>query len=182
VGYKVKTSEELVSYKSLGRFVRQKRISMGYNSAEKFATANTGLVTASYVKHIEAGDGMFGSPETFTGLARALGVTPGLLMDILVDFRDLDGNILQIGNIITLPDNFTMEDKQLIADLISFIGYRKQINIQSTSPIPERRFKENPVTDAGIEAKMKVHRARSKARKKAPQEEKSTPPDTETEK
>jgi transcriptional regulator with XRE-family HTH domain len=135
VRYKIKNDEELVSYKSLGRFVRQKRISMGYKSAERFAEANPGL-TASYVKHIEAGDGMFGSPETFTGLAKALGVTPGLMMDILVDFKDFEGNLLQTNNTINLPDNFTDEDRKLISDLISFLGYRKQLNIRRPSPTP----------------------------------------------
>jgi transcriptional regulator with XRE-family HTH domain len=126
VGNKTKNEEGALSYKSLGRFVRQKRKGLGYDSADKFADANPG-VTASYVKHIEAGDGSFGSPETFTGLARALGVTPGQMLDILVDFRNFDGNLLQTNNTITLPANFTEEDKKLISDLISFLGYRKRL-------------------------------------------------------
>jgi transcriptional regulator with XRE-family HTH domain len=135
VGNKTKNEEGALSYKSLGRFVRQKRQGLGYKSAEKFAEANPG-VTASYVKHIEAGDGSFGSPETFTGLARALGVTPGQMMDILVDVRDFDGNLLQTNNTITLPANFTEEDKKLISDLISFLGYRKRLITKHTIPAP----------------------------------------------
>jgi transcriptional regulator with XRE-family HTH domain len=141
VGNKTKKEEGALSYKSLGRFVHQKRKGLGYDSADKFAEANPG-VTASYVKHIEAGDGSFGSPETFTGLARALGVTPGQMLDILVDFRDFDGNLLQTNNTITLPANFTEEDKKLISDLISFLGYRKRLIKKSgpLSPPPPLEF------------------------------------------
>jgi transcriptional regulator with XRE-family HTH domain len=135
VGNKTKKEEGALSYKSLGRFVHQKRKGLGYDSADKFAEANPG-VTASYVKHIEAGDGSFGSPETFTGLARALGVTPGQMLDILVDFRDFDGNLLQTNNTITLPANFTEEDKKLISDLISFLGYRKRLITKHTRTAP----------------------------------------------
>lgn len=136
---KEKSTEELVSYKSLGKFVREKRQSLGYNSAGKLAEANPGVVTESYIKHIEAADGMFGSPETFLGLAKALGVNPGLMMDILVEYRDFDGNPLTTENTLTLPDNFTAEDRQLLSELISFLGYRKQLNIKQARAKQDRR-------------------------------------------
>lgn len=128
-------NEELVSYSSLGKYVRQKRKNLGYNSAEKFADATK--VDPTYVKRIETGDGTFGSPERFVGLARALGVTPGFLMDIFAEVIDFSGNPIQTTNIITLPENFTMEDKKLLGEIISFLGYRKQFGVKLPKTIAD---------------------------------------------
>lgn len=137
-------NEVKVSYKSLGNFVRAKRKSLGYSSAENFALANK--IDKTYIIRLETGK-QFGSPENFIAVANALGVNPGYMLNIFADLLDTDGSLINDEGAIIFPNNFNDEDKKLVEDLIAFINYRKQITATKT----DNRTPRNAEAYEGVE-------------------------------
>jgi DNA-binding XRE family transcriptional regulator len=78
------------------------------------------------------------------------------------------------------PGEFSNQDREFLDSILILVENYKTSKIQSTSPIPPRRHQETEKNLQGIEAGMKVHRARSAAKKKASQKEKLPPPNPET--
>lgn len=121
-------NEVEVSYKSLGDFVRQRRRSLGYTSIDSFAVANG--IDRTYIVRLENGN-QFGSPENFVAVAKALGVTPGYMMDIFAELEDTNNDPVSFNNSFRIPENFTDEDKRLLNEFISFLNYKKVLEQNS---------------------------------------------------
>lgn len=129
---KLTKNEVVLSYQELGAFVRFRRQSLGYRSIDHFAE-ETGI-DRSYILRLETGK-QFGTPENFVMVAKGLNVSPGLMMDIFSAGIIFDKSQSLPGLTITLPENFTIQDRQALQEYIEFIMFKKT-HISESPPPP----------------------------------------------
>jgi hypothetical protein len=121
--------EKTVSAETLGSFLSQRRLRLGYKSQRQFAIA--AVIDPAYYGRLESAN-QLGSQESWVDVAKGLKIRPGIMLDLFADELTVEqalelcekedkygSEFKHTSKILELPDVLKSIDREYLQDLIS---------------------------------------------------------------